>query len=269
MRFLTSLSGLFYLCYSVRGYLYSCNEIIFNDYGQFSVQETLQACSDSMRDPLLPISYDPHFEDLLNVSCQISLSNLVALDEVESTVSLDFFMRQSWNDPRWIMNASFWQHLHPKVKFAGLEIHHIASADPGDDKTTIWLPDIEIEDTIDIEEYASTLKLYPDGTLYRSQHFTVILKQSHFDLRKYPLDEQSIRLKLMSFGLELPFLYMKWADPPITYLTNAQEEIVFEENAIWKHKSGDYKAIVYIDEEIMHDQASYYDILEVGRQLCY
>ena len=43
------------------------------------------------------------------------LNNLIEVDEVNSVISVDFYYRNNWVDPRWIMNESFWDEQRPDL----------------------------------------------------------------------------------------------------------------------------------------------------------
>ena len=148
LLFLLSQSSLF-----VRGNDFDgCNLMVYSDDGQFSARDTLLACSAQMASPILPVSYDPNFDSNLTVYAQLvstlcndctmntillvpgrailyfmlltnaflfvspkGINNLISVDEVASTIALDFYYRNTWTDPRWKMNESFWTQQRPDI----------------------------------------------------------------------------------------------------------------------------------------------------------
>ena len=91
----------------------------------------------------------------------------------------------------------------------------------------VWLPDGWFGDQLQWEVHAGSFKLYPDGTFFYSRHCILTLKQSQLDLTKYPLDSQYIDLKLMSYSYSLEQVAFVWQDPPVTYLKDQNDKVIF------------------------------------------
>jgi hypothetical protein len=123
--------------------------------------------------------------------------------------------------------------------------------------------DAWFQDIMDFQVQASTLKLYPDGTLFYSRHCRVTLKQAHLDLSKYPLDYQLIDLKLLSYGLTAQHMKMVYKDPPIEYLMDTDGRINFGNNAIWEHKQGYYNASTKTDHFLINGYLKTYETLHM------
>ena len=127
----------------------------------------------------------------------------------------------------------------------------------------LTLVDAWFQDIMSLEVQAATMKLYPDGTLFFSRHCLVQLKQSHLDLRLYPLDYQLIDLKLLSYGLTAQHMKMVYDDPPIEYLTDEEGQINFGNNAIWEHNAGYFNASTKEDNFLINGYLKTYETLHM------
>lgn len=240
-----------------------CQSIKYDDDGSVRVDATLAQCAAQMSAPSMPVSYNKEFKGNLTVSNQLSLNNIINVNEVDSVIELDFYYRQSWTDPRWHLNQSFWDGLEYRVQLNGMEIYELYSGDHREDAIPVWVPDAFFQDVMEMEVQARTLKLYPEGGLFYSRHCRLVLKQAHMNLEKYPLDAQWIDLKLLSYGLTAQHMKMVYKDPPIEYLLDADGNINFGNNAIWEHKAGYYNASIKVDDFVINDYLKTYETLHM------
>lgn len=130
---------------------------------------------------------------------------------------------------------------------------------------SLWWHSIDawFQDVMDMITQVSTLKLYPDGTLFYSRHLRLIIKQAHMDLAKYPLDYQLIDLKLLSYGLTAQHMKMVYDDPPIEYLIDSDGGINFGNNAIWEHKENYFNATIKTDDFVINGYQKTYETLHM------
>ena len=115
----------------------SCANVTFMPNGMPYVTKALYDCSSFVWDSKLPISYLPGFD--LEIGTQFVLNNLISINEIDGVVALDFFLRMSWIDSRWIL-PGMWEPLEPQIKQQGLDITPLVS--DLNNPLNIWLPDI-------------------------------------------------------------------------------------------------------------------------------
>ena len=94
--------------------------------------------------------------------------------------------------------------------------------------------------------------MYPpeNGTegsrLLWSRHFVCIFQQSHFNYKDYPTDEQYIHMRLQSYGSSDAFIKLAFFDPPVTFVTDANGDSTFQQNAIWGYDR--YEAKISVND---------------------
>ena len=121
----------------------ACSENIFNLQGNLDIYAMFTNCTKTMSGSLFPPSYFPNpltgNYAPLNVSINIAINNLISVDDLTFEVSLDFWFRNYWQDPR-IYLPDMWQYLNPAVAGGGLDITQYVRnlANP----VNFWLPDI-------------------------------------------------------------------------------------------------------------------------------
>lgn len=78
------------------GSIYCVNEssVVYNFEGAPSVVATLLNCLRAVQDGLIAPYYDTKVR--INVSTEVLLNNLISVNEVSSSVSLDLFFATSW-----------------------------------------------------------------------------------------------------------------------------------------------------------------------------
>lgn len=81
------------------------------------------------------------------------------------------------------------------------------------------------------------LKLSPGGQLSYSRHFTVDLLQSTFDYRKFPMDEQTINLRWISYAYTTSWLMQYLSNPPVTFFPTSSNDPSFTTNPVWTYES--------------------------------
>lgn len=80
----------------------------YNDFGVISFVKTFQDCLDKFSDDirLFPGYFFPSLLPF-QVESQISINNLISIDDVAGSCDLDFFFRLYWTDPRLNMTSLF------------------------------------------------------------------------------------------------------------------------------------------------------------------
>jgi hypothetical protein len=94
----------------------SCSDTVFVN-GVPSVYATLQNCLSNIADPILPPSYVEGYGSTVVVSDML-LNNLHQVSEIEGAVTLDFYFRLYWLDPRLNM-TSFFKDANPEIAVQG------------------------------------------------------------------------------------------------------------------------------------------------------
>jgi hypothetical protein len=55
-------------------------------------------------------------------------------------MELDFYCRQSWIDPRWIMAPAFWAGVDSRLANTGMEIYPLYAGEHREDPMPVWVP---------------------------------------------------------------------------------------------------------------------------------
>ena len=88
---------------SAHAQAYVCN-VSYDADGAVHADRSLFNCAQGMQDPKFPITNVKRYEnETLLVTTQFVLNNLIAVDEIENTVELDFYLRFFWKDRRWVI----------------------------------------------------------------------------------------------------------------------------------------------------------------------
>ena len=157
-----------------------------------------QSCRDRKHENILKITDDynhhlpPQQEYPIRVNFSINLRNVLEVNEVAETVSLETTLRMYWRDERLSLNfeslpESFFTHnkqfisLHPDVA------------------NMIWIPDIFIDQAVSLRRPkfhvpAASLRVYRDGTIRYSSRVNYDVACS-MDFHFYPHDVQICLVK--------------------------------------------------------------------------
>ncbi|KAJ3009885.1 UNVERIFIED_CONTAM: Gamma-aminobutyric acid receptor subunit rho-1 [Siphonaria sp. JEL0065] len=120
------------------------------------------------------------------IQCQYRLNKLQNLDPVSGTFSMDLFLRLTWRDPRLVIDTSILQGEDLRV-----------------DPKYVWKPDIYFyNEAQPMAAQDSVLKLKPDGTLFWSRHFSMVMN-ADFNMRDFPFDTQKLSFQLISYSYKL------------------------------------------------------------------
>lgn len=138
-----------------------CSTVLYDLRGEVLADATLAACAAIMPPSAsMPVSYFPDYNGTLVVTNQLSLNNIINVDEgewhfyqfphhlitsclfpaVDSVMEIDFFYRQRWIDPRWIMPDEFWAGLDPRLSNTGMEIFPLFTGENREDPLPVWVP---------------------------------------------------------------------------------------------------------------------------------
>ena len=226
-----------------------CTETIYHSSGSIDIEQTVYNCSVSMLSPNIPNCFNTGIPQVVNTS--LRLNNLINIDEIQGTATLDFYWRMIWIDERWRI-PDLWTKLPTelsRLKTDGIELINLISN--GNNALSIWRPDLFLQDATEMQVQSETIKLRPNGVIYWSRHVIASLAQPHFYYSKYPLDRQSVRLIYYSYSMPDYYLKQYFRSSPITYVKNLGEgnQEHFTMNSVWSHTAGEclYK-IVPVDD---------------------
>ncbi len=100
-----------------------CSQVILNSYGMVDIGAMIQNCSRTAPSPLSPPSYfviGNAGTNPVNVTVQLALNNLINVDDLTNGITMDFYFRLTWTDPRITMPNNFWSYLPAPVFTDGI-----------------------------------------------------------------------------------------------------------------------------------------------------
>ena len=117
VRFKSSVGQLFPLC----------SDLIFDSTGRLDIQNILYNCSASIPSPMdipsmFPNATGGYFPTM--VSVQLAINNLIKVDDIGNQLTLDFFFRLRWRDPRWNISNEMWSYVNPKAATSDGKCYH-------------------------------------------------------------------------------------------------------------------------------------------------
>lgn len=100
-----------------RGQLFpQCADLIFDEAGRLDIQKILYNCSSNIPSPLDIPSMFPNISGgyyPTMVSVQLAINNLIKVDDIGNQLTIDFFFRLRWTDPRWNITDDMWSYVNP------------------------------------------------------------------------------------------------------------------------------------------------------------
>jgi hypothetical protein len=153
--------------------------VSYHSSGKASFQKTFATCLENAHDPLLFEGYATN--NHITVQAQVALNNLVEVNEVQNTVSVDFLLRVYWTDTRLNMPA-LWDALGPEMSATGVDLYQfIQAGNPG-----FWLPDFVFSEASSFDVTNEFIKLYPGGFIYWNRHIQMTLFATTLQYERYP-----------------------------------------------------------------------------------
>lgn len=219
------------------GDVYPClnsSTIVYDAYGNVNVQESLAVCLAAVNSP----DFNPAYitGKAVNVTNEFLLNNLISIDNLSNQVNFDFYYRLYWTDPRLSAPALF-EALGSVVSANGLNIIQYL----GD---SIWLPDNFFTEAVAVSTTDSYLKLYPDGNILWSRHFTLSLLQSQLNFKTYPDDSQQLVLRTISYSSSQSFIMQQIHQPCVSLYPSYDGSESFAQNPLWTYESSTCKVSV-------------------------
>ena len=134
----------------------------------------------------------------LDINFTINLRNILEVNEVAQTISIETSIRMFWKD--WRVNAE-------------LEGKEYITLNPKEAKH-FWIPDLFIDRSKEVRVPTyfvkpASLRIYDDQTLRYSSRINFDVACS-MDFHKFPMDEQLCEIKFESFGHTNKQLIFRW-----------------------------------------------------------
>ena len=127
----------------------------------------------------------------LTVEMGLALQNIEKFDQMQESITLNAWIRQTWNDYR-----LSWNTTQSNLTFISVS------------KTQVWVPDTELLNAAGLPEIYTLkggLMLYPDGTVFYSN--PVVLKMPcSLELETFPFDTQTCSMVFGSWVYSSDFL---------------------------------------------------------------
>ena len=223
-----------------------CAEPSFTKSGDLDIVKILYECQDNIPGSNSPPSFFPSYNgsyDPVEVYTGLMINNFIGVDDLKATISMDFYWRLKWVDPRLNM-PDIWQYMNPEMELEGLEITNYIR----DIRTPLlyWLPDIAFYQSIDIQVIAELIKLYSDGTVYWSRHVVVTFVEPAISFQRYPLDKQNFSIVMQSYAFDVKFLNLLQYPSPVIFNGDTQEGLNYvQENQLWSYS--DYSCYTVVE----------------------
>lgn len=143
-------------------------------------------------------------EKPVDVGITIHVSSISAVSEVDMDFTLDFYMRQTWQDPR-LAFGSLDLGLSKEIDSLTVGVDYL-------DK--LWKPDTFFPNEKKSFFHLATthnsfLRIDSDGTVYTSQRLTVTAT-CPMDLKLFPMDSQHCKLEIESYGYQTKDIDYYW-----------------------------------------------------------
>ena len=209
------------------------------EIGLLSVSESLYNCSSSIPGNQIPPSYfnPTGFFVPTNITVGLVLNNLILVEDLTTSFSMDFYLRLTWIDSRLNMPYLFDQ-LNPAATIEGLDITGYVRNEGN--PLNIWIPDVVFLEIVEQDVIAEFLKLYPNGTIFWSRHIAGTFEEPTMDFKKFPNDEQKFTLVLQSYAFDTQFVILDYQSPPVTLNYDDERGRPYvAENPLWSYDGYD------------------------------
>lgn len=220
-----------------------CATVAFTTAGQLDTGSILYNCSAVIPGNTEPPSTFPNSTGGYSptmVSVQLSLNNLISVDDIASRLTIDFFYRLKWVDPRWNLPTEMWDYINPHVLNSdGLSIYGYVYAQ---NELEVWKPDITFQQIVEMDVVSESFKLFPGGVFYWSRHVVASFVEPSMIYKSYPQDQQNFSLVIQSYAYSSFLIDINFINnEPITYVNNFQStqsdtNTNLQQNQIWSYQ---------------------------------
>ncbi|CAO4369386.1 unnamed protein product [Caenorhabditis nigoni] len=183
-------------------------------------------------------------EKPVDVGITIHVSSISAVSEVDMDFTLDFYMRQTWQDPR-LAFGSLDLGLSKEIDSLTVGVDYL-------DK--LWKPDTFFPNEKKSFFHLATthnsfLRIDSDGTVYTSQRLTVTAT-CPMDLKLFPMDSQHCKLEIESYGYSiLDIVYVSHEKKSVSTESYELPQFVLQSikvvNQTQKLSSGEYSRLCW------------------------
>uniref|UniRef100_A0A914UW18 Gamma-aminobutyric acid receptor subunit beta n=1 Tax=Plectus sambesii TaxID=2011161 RepID=A0A914UW18_9BILA len=168
--------------------------------------------SDVLNKLVDPKNYDKRLRpkygrEPVDVGITIHVSSISAVSEVDMDFTLDFYLRQTWRDPRLAYDKFDigWKTESGKLESLTVGVDYL-------DK--LWKPDTFFPNEKKSFFHVATthnsfLRIDPDGTVFTSQRLTVTAT-CPMVLHLFPMDSQKCKLEIESYGYSTDDISYSW-----------------------------------------------------------
>eukprot|EP01035_Chromulina_nebulosa_P030117 gene30117-39990_t len=205
--------------------------------GFIDIPTMLTNCSNNIPASLDPASYftsKPGGSTYVptNISLQLALDNLINVDDVGASITLDLYFRLYWTDPR-INLPDLFKYTNPECTTEGIDITSYIRNPVT--PLNFWLPDVFF---YVISEYSVVAEFW-------SRHLTLTIPQPTMSYLDYPLDTQNFSFVLQSFAYDYKFVSLSFVGgTAVKLLTNPQfSSPMITMNQLWTYET--FSAYVY------------------------
>ncbi len=216
-----------------------CAYPTFTTAGVLDTRAMIYNCINNISSSQVPPSYydiDGSGYNPVNVSVQFAVNNLIQVDDLQSSITMDFYFRCTWVDPR-IYIPEMWSYINPEAHIDGLVITPFV--ENSNEALNLWLPDFYFLDASSQDLIVQTIKLRPNGTIYWSRHFVVTLAQQTMNFVNFPLDSQNFSIRFQSYAYDSKLLRIQMVNPAVVLLTDPQNNNMqnVAMNVLWDYDS--------------------------------
>uniref|UniRef100_A0A9J2P0S3 Gamma-aminobutyric acid receptor subunit beta n=1 Tax=Ascaris lumbricoides TaxID=6252 RepID=A0A9J2P0S3_ASCLU len=184
--------------------------------------------------------------DPVDVGITIHVSSISAVSEVDMDFTLDFYLRQTWHDPRLAFRHQSETHAD-NIEALTVGVDYLEK---------LWKPDTFFPNEKKSYFHKATthnsfLRIDPDGNVYTSQRLTVTAT-CHMKLHLFPMDSQKCKLEIESYGhsiLDIIYFFNK-SKESISRSEFELPQFVLADvqftSTVQKQSSGDYSRLVCV-----------------------
>lgn len=239
------------------------NDLVFdNKTGAFYADQTFYNCMENIPDVAsMPTFFNGKYHGCLLLETQITLLNLVRVDEVDGLVELQIIVDYSWYDNRYNM-PDFWKHV--PSSFSGFDITTMLI----NESVVLWKPTIVFPDaqTTNVMSETLTLSRYDANVnatvFFYEVTYDLILVQPGFNFRRYPNDEQNIIIRYSALNYDAQQLQLFPHDIACSYLPDKTCSFASNPIWIWRNEPSFSACTAYPDQKasLIYPAYVYYSI---------
>lgn len=244
------------------------DDLVFNNKtGSFSADQTFYNCMANIPDVAsMPTFFNGKYHGCMLILTQVTLLNLVQVNEIEGIVELQVIIDYTWQDRRYNM-GEFWEHV--PTSYSGFDVTSMLT----NDSIVMWRPTIVFPDANAVEVMAETLTISHANTNNNISIFMyevtydLVLVQPGFNFRNYPNDDQDIIIRFSALNFDAEQLQLFPSNVACSYLPD--HTCSFASNAmwIWKNEPSFQSCTAYPDQKASNIYPSFvYYSVKIVRQ---